>query len=80
MPKPDGPQFTGPFYHGSPARFEKGDHVKPGIMGVSFASTDKEKANIYGDPYEVEPVDPSDLEQGHLGDWEVKSKSGWRVL
>lgn len=84
MPKPDGPQFTGPFYHGSPVRFQKGDHVRPGLVGHASATTDKEKAEIYaygqGGVYEVEPMDPSDVQAGDTHDWEVTSKSGWRVL
>lgn len=76
-------QFKGPFYHGSPRRFESGDHVKPGIEGHAFATTDKEKAETYayghGGVYEVEPMDSSDVTPGVTHDWEFTSKAGWRV-
>ena len=51
-------QFKGPFYHGSPRRFESGDHVKPGIEGHAFATTDKEKAETYTEIDKPEPPQP----------------------
>lgn len=83
MPKPSGPQFQGPFFHGSPVRFQSGDHVKPGLAGFASATTDKSKAEIYaygeGGVYEVEPMNHEDVQQGATHDWEFTSKSGWRV-
>lgn len=74
-------QFKGPFFHGSPARFESGDIIEGNrsVHGVAFATDDREKASAYGEPYEVEPVDPSDVTQPVPGEWEYTSKAGWRV-
>jgi hypothetical protein len=84
MPVPTGPQFTGPFFHGSPAVFQPGDHVRPGLAGFSSAATDRAKAEPYaygaGRVYEVEPMDPNDLKQGLAHEWEVTSESGFKVI
>jgi hypothetical protein len=84
MPAPDGPQFKGPFFHGSPAIFQPGDHVRPGLVGYASATPDRSKAEPYayghGRVYEVEPMDPSDLKQGKAHDWEVTSEAGFRVV
>lgn len=69
------------FWHGSPARFESGDIVEGNrsVHGVAFATDDREKASAYGEPYEVEPIDHTDVKQPYEGSWEYTSKAGWRV-
>lgn len=77
-----GPQFKGPFFHGSPAKFEPGDIIEGNrsVHGVAFATNDRKKATAYGQPYEVEPINPDDVKQVHEDSWEFTSPSGFRVI
>lgn len=68
------------FWHGSPSKFNPGDIIEGrSVHGVAFATDDREKASAYGDPYEVEPVDPTDVKQPYEGSWEYTSEAGWKV-
>jgi hypothetical protein len=70
-------------FHGSRYPFEPGDIVVPqSEKGLAFATNSKEHASSFGHVFEVEPVDPDEVQ-----DWQppnnntviYRSKKGFRV-